>query len=198
MSAPQDNFEASRLEKLHAIEQLGLDPGGGRFDGHEPISEVLRNRPTYPKTNGRAWRITGRIVSRREGGKVHFLDFKDSSGVPTFREIKGEHEGDIEKVPDLSSRVQIYVGQKQVGEQGWQLAQHLDLGDLLGVEGTFGKTRRGEPTVFAEKLTFLGKSLLPHPDKWGGMQEMEYRLRHRYLDLTYNPETLDRALQAAC
>src|SRR5262249_52818459 len=50
-----------------------------------------------------------------------------------------------------------------------------------------------EPSVFAEKLTYLGKSLLPHPDKHAGMQDMEFRLRHRYLDLVYNPETLDRA-----
>src|SRR5262249_26274434 len=78
-------------------------------------------------------------------------------------------------------------------ETSWALTKHLDLGDLLGVEGTFGKTRMGEPTVFAEKLTFLGKSLLPHPDKHAGMQDMEFRLRHRYLDLIYNPETLDRA-----
>jgi lysyl-tRNA synthetase class 2 len=138
-------------------------------------------------------RIAGRVVSRRIGGKVHFLDVKDWSGVPTRREIKGEREGEIEHLPDLTSRIQVMVGQKQVGETGWQLAQHLDLGDLLGVDGTFGKTRRGEPTVFADGLTFLGKSLLPHPDKVFGMQDVEYRLRHRYLDLTYNPETLDRA-----
>ena len=61
------------------------------------------------------------------------------------------------------------------------------------MDGAFGKTKRGEPTIFADKLTFLGKSLLPHPDKWAGMHELEYRLRHRYLDLIYNPETLDRA-----
>jgi lysyl-tRNA synthetase, class II len=138
-------------------------------------------------------RIAGRIVSRREGGKVHFLDVKDWSGHPTFREIKGERESDVEKVPDLSSRIQVMVGQKQVGETGWQLAQFLDLGDLIGVEGAYGKTRRGEPTIFAEKLTVLGKSLLPHPDKWGGMKDEEYRLRHRYLDLIYDPQTLDRA-----
>ena len=138
-------------------------------------------------------RIAGRIVSRREGGKVHFLDVKDWSGRPTLREIKGEHEGEAEKVADLSSRIQVMIGQKQVGETGWQLAQNLDLGDLLGVEGDFGKTRTGEPTVFADELTFLGKSLQPHPDKYGGMQDMEFRLRHRYLDLIYNPETLDRA-----
>ncbi len=193
MSAPPDNFEASRTEKLRAIAALGIDPWGHRFDGHMPIAEVLALPSDVPEEQRPRVRVAGRIVSRREGGKVHFLDVKDWSGVPTFREIKGERDAPVEKVPDLTSRVQVMVGQQQVGETGWKLAQLLDLGDFLGVDGTFGKTRRGEPTVFAENLTFLGKSLLPHPDKWGGMQDMEYRLRHRYLDLTYNPETLDRA-----
>jgi lysyl-tRNA synthetase class 2 len=192
VSAPQ-TFEAIRTEKLHKIEEMGLDPWGSRFDNHQPISQVLALPADVPEDQRPRVRIAGRIVSRREGGRVHFLDLKDWSGQPTLREIKGEHEGEAEKVPDLSSRIQVMIGQKQVGETGWKLAQLLDLGDLLGVDGFYGKTRRGEPTVFADGLTFLGKSLQPHPDKWGGMQEMEYRLRHRYLDLVYNPETLDRA-----
>ncbi len=87
------------------------------------------------------------------------------------------------------------IGQSQVGEQGWALAQELDLGDILGVDGKLGLSKTGELTIFAEKLHFLGKSLQPHPDKWGGMQEIEFRLRHRYLDLLYNPETLERTLK---
>ena len=193
MSAPQDSFEAARLEKLHALEALGLDTWGGRFDGHQSISAVLALPADLPHEQRPRVRIAGRIVSRREGGKVHFLDLKDWSGTPTSREIKGEREGQVENVPDLTSRVQVYVGQKEVGETGWQLAQQLDLGDLLGVDGAFGKTRRGEPTVFADKLSFLGKSLLPHPDKFAGLHDLENRLRHRYLDLVHNPETLDRA-----
>jgi lysyl-tRNA synthetase class 2 len=190
-----DYFESSRADKLRAIEALGLDPWGSRFDGHLPIQQVLALPADAPEDKRPRVRIAGRIVSRRDGGKVHFLDVKDWSGNPTLREIKGEKEGTTEKVPDLSSRIQVMIGQKQVGDVGWKLAQLLDLGDLIGVDGVYGKTRRGEPTVFADGLTFLGKSLLPHPDKWGGMQEMEYRLRHRYLDLTYNPETLHRARQ---
>ncbi len=193
MSEPQDTFEASRTEKLRGIEELGLDPWGGRFDGHQPIQDVLALPADAPEGQRPRVRIAGRIVSRREGGKVHFLDVKDWSGRPTLREIKGEREGETEKVLDLSSRIQVMIGQKQVGETGWKLAQLLDLGDLIGVEGTYGKTRRGEPTVFADGLTMLTKSLQPHPDKWGGMQDMEFRLRHRYLDLIYNPDTLDRA-----
>jgi lysyl-tRNA synthetase, class II len=196
VSTPQDSYEASRTEKLCAIEALGLDPWGGRFDGHLPIEEVLRLPADLPEGQRPRVRVAGRIVSRREGGKVHFLDIKDWSGRPTLRKTKSEREeGAIEEVPDLSSRVQVMVGQKQVGEQGWALAQLLDLGDLIGVDGTFGKTKRGEPTIFAERLTFLTKSLLPHPDKWAGMRDEEYRLRHRYLDLTYNPEALQRARQ---
>jgi lysyl-tRNA synthetase, class II len=193
VSEPQDTFEAVRTEKLRAIEALGLDPWGGRFDGHQPIQDVLALPTDVPDDQRPRVRIAGRIVSRREGGKVHFLDVKDWSGRPTSREIKGEREGEVEQVPDLSSRIQVMLGQKQVGETGWQLTQLLDLGDLIGVEGTYGKTRRGEPTVFADGLTILSKSLAPHPDKWGGMQDMEFRLRHRYLDLIYNPDTLDRA-----
>jgi lysyl-tRNA synthetase class 2 len=168
VSEPHDSFEASRLAKLRAIEALGIDPWGGRFDGHQPIRSVralpadAEPRPTV--------RIAGRIVLRRDMGNVHFLH-----------------------LADWTDRVQVMLGKKQVGEQGWALAQQLDLGDLLGIDGTFGTTRTGEPTVFAEKLTFLGKSLLPHPDKHSGMQEIEFRLRHRYLDLIYTPETLDRA-----
>jgi len=198
VSAPQDSFEAARLEKLHAIEALGLDPWGGRFDGHQSISAVLALPADLPEEQRPRVRIAGRIVSRREGGKVHFLDLKDWSGAPTVREIKGEREGEVETVSDLSSRIQVMVGQRQVGETGWQLEQLLDLGDLLGVDGVFGKTKRGEPTVFADKLTYLGKSLLPHPDKFAGLHDLEHRLRHRYLDLVHNPETLDRARKRIC
>jgi lysyl-tRNA synthetase class 2 len=63
------------------------------------------------------------------------------------------------------------------------------------VDGTFGVTRTGELTLFADGLHSLGKSLMPHPDKWSGMQETEFRLRHRYLDLIYNPEVLERSLK---
>ena len=193
MADDTQDHAAVRLDKLRAIEALGLDPWGGRFDGARAIAAVVALPTDLPDDQRPRVRIAGRVVSRREGGKVHFLDVRDGSGEPTLRELKGEGEGEGEKVPDLTSRVQVMLGQKQVGETGWALAQLLDLGDLIGVEGAFGKTRRGELTIFADTLTFLTKSLEPHPDKWGGMQDIEFRLRHRYLDLTYNPATLDRA-----
>src|SRR5262249_32585693 len=157
----------------------------------QPIADVVKLDADLPEDQRPRVRIAGRVVSRRPGGKVHFLDLKDCSGEPTMRELKSERAVEIKSVPDLTSRVQVMVGQKQVGETGSALAQLLDLGDLLGAEGTFGKTRSGELTIFADKITFLTKSLEPHPDKLWGMGDEEYRLRHRYLDLTYNPQTLD-------
>src|SRR3954466_14385924 len=96
---PPDDHAAARTEKLHAIEALGLDPWGGRFDGHQPIADVLALPADLPEDQRPRVRIAGRIVSRRLGGKVHFLDVKDWSGWPTLREIKGEREGEVEQVP---------------------------------------------------------------------------------------------------
>lgn len=163
----------SRLEKLRRIEALGVDPWGGRFDHHIPIAEVLK-RPcvTFDENPNEQVRVAGRITLRRDQGKLHWLQLRDQTG-----------------------DVQIMISQRNIDELGWNLAQLLDLGDLIGVDGTFGKTRKGEPTIRAEKLTFLAKSLEPHPEKYHGMQDIEYRLRHRYLDLVYTPETLQRTKQ---
>ncbi|MFM7148959.1 MAG: lysine--tRNA ligase [Gemmataceae bacterium] len=183
-SSTPDAFEASRTEKLHAIEELGLDPWGGRFDGQMSIAEVLRLPADLPEDQRPAVKVAGRIVLRRSAGKAFFIDLWDWSTPLRVNQETGEKE---------RGKIQVMIGQKQVGDEGWKLVQLLDLGDLLGVEGVFGKTRTGEPTIFASRLTFLGKSMLPHPDKHSGMQDIEFRLRHRYLDLIYNPDTLARA-----
>ncbi len=194
MSTPQDPYEAARAEKLRKIEALGLDPWGGRFDDAMPIEEIRKLPADKPEGERPRVCAAGRIVLRRLAGKLHFLEIRDWSGRRTTRETKGkEHAG--QEVDAWSSFVQVMIGRNQVGEQGWALAQELDLGDLIGVEGTFGASKTGELTVFAEQLHFLGKSLLPHPEKFHGIEDIEFRLRHRYLDLVYNPETLDRTLK---
>src|SRR5262245_34592200 len=144
-----------------------------RFDGHLPIARI-RELPLVSFDDSPTGRVraAGRIVRRRIQGKVHFLDLRDHT-----------------------AQVQVMIGQKQVGDTGWKLAQELDLGDLLGADGVYGKTRMGEPTVRADALTFLAKSLEPHPDKYHGIADEEFRLRHRYLDLVYNEDTLRRAKQ---
>ncbi len=167
MTEPIESLESVRAEKVKALTALGVDPWGHRFDDIVPIAKV-RDLPVDPE-NPVKTRLAGRIVLRRGMGNVYFIDLRDWTG-----------------------QVQVMIGKKQVGELGWDIAKHIDLGDFLGIDGAFGKTKTGEFTVFATTITFLGKSLLPHPDKWEGMQDIEFRLRHRYLDLIYTPETLKR------
>jgi lysyl-tRNA synthetase class 2 len=170
---PQDLSEV-RQEKLRQIEALGLDPWGGRFDGTTPIGDI-RRLPAAPFDDakpGPKVRAAGRVVRHRTGGKLHFLELWDQTG-----------------------RVQLMVRINKVTETEWKVLNLLDLGDLVGVDGEFGVTKTGEPTIQVEKLTFLAKSLEPHPKDTYGMGDMEYRLRHRYLDLIYTPDTLRRAHQ---
>jgi lysyl-tRNA synthetase class 2 len=171
-----DSLEAARLEKLRRIEGLGLDPWGHRFDDHQAINDVRNiflpeksegaEEPPRPKV-----RVAGRIVLKRGQGKVAFLQVRDWTGT-----------------------IQVMIGKNQVGDAGWALASELDLGDLIGVDGGLGLTKTGELTVFAESLTFLGKSLLPPPEKWHGLTDTEKRSRQRYVDLAHNPESLQAFL----
>jgi lysyl-tRNA synthetase class 2 len=165
-----ESLEEVRVEKLRRIAELGLDPWGHRFDGHQAIGEIRASAPPNEPGNdqpGPMVRVAGRIMLRRGQGKVIFLELRDWSG-----------------------RIQIFVGQKQVGELGWKLTELLDLADLIGVDGRLGYTKTGELTVFAETLTFLSKSLLPPPEKWHGLTDLEQRYRQRDVDLFSNPESL--------
>jgi lysyl-tRNA synthetase class 2 len=172
----RESLEAVRLEKLRRIESLGLDPWGQRFDDHEAIADV-RARPVPKPAEGEAAepgptiRVAGRIMLRRGQGKVVFFEIRD-----------------------WTERIQIFVGKKQVGDRAWELVDLLDLGDLIGVDGTLGYTRTGELTVFAISITFLSKSLLPPPEKWHGLTDLEQRYRRRYVDLFTNPESLQTFL----
>jgi lysyl-tRNA synthetase class 2 len=167
----RDELEAVRIEKLRKIEALGLDPWGQRFDGHQAISAIRTREPEAAPSGshepGPAVRAAGRIMLKRDQGNVVFLDLRD-----------------------WTERIQIFIGKKQVGELGWKLAGLLDLGDLLGVDGTLGHTKTGELTIFATSLTFLGKSVLPPPEKWHGLTDVEQRSRQRYVDLFSNPDSM--------
>jgi lysyl-tRNA synthetase class 2 len=166
-----ESLEAVRREKLEKIAALGHDPWGQRFDGHQAIVAVralsVPEGAGSSEVRGPAVRVAGRIALRRGQGKVNFLQLRDWTG-----------------------QIQIFVGKNQVGESHWALADVLDLGDLLGVDGHLGYTKTGELTVFANALTFLGKSLLPPPEKWHGLTDIEQRSRQRYVDLFSNPESM--------
>jgi lysyl-tRNA synthetase class 2 len=171
----RDDFETIRRDKIERIAALGIDPWGHRFDDHQAIADVRALEPQAAPAGaaepGPKVRIAGRIMLRRDQGNVVFLDARD-----------------------WTERIQVFIGKKQVGAEGWALAALLDLGDRLGVDGTLGFTRTGELTVFAESLTFLGKCLLPPPEKWHGLTDVEQRSRQRYVDLFSNPESMQTFL----
>ncbi len=174
MAEEQPDLAEVRLDKLRQIEALGIDPWGHRFDNTTPIGDIrkLPAEPFAEETPGPKVRAAGRVVRYRTGGKLLFLEIWDQTG-----------------------RVQLMLRINKLSETEWKVAQLLDLGDLIGVEGEFGKTKTGELTIQVTQLTFLTKSLEPHPKDVFGMGDMEYRLRHRYLDMIYTPDTLRRAHQ---
>lgn len=169
-----EDQESVRRVKLERLTSLGRDPWGQRFDGHASIADVRSLEPQIPAKDedgqslpGPAVRIAGRVALRRTAGKALFLDIRDWTG-----------------------KIQIFCGKNQVGDDHWAVLQEVDLGDLLGIDGTLGYTRTGELTVFASHVEFLGKSLLPPPEKWHGLTDIEQRYRNRSVDLFSNPESL--------
>jgi lysyl-tRNA synthetase class 2 len=169
-------LEKARRDKLARIAALGHDPWGRRFDGATPIATVraagepLRRPPGEPPADdGPAVRVAGRIMLQRSAGSLVFLDLADRSG-----------------------RIQVMIGKKQVGPEAWQLADCLDLGDLVGIDGRLGWSKTGEMTIFASALAFLGKSLETPPDKYHGLVDPEQKQRQRYLDLIHGDGVRER------
>lgn len=158
-----NNLVAVRMEKRAALEAAGLRPYGGAFPVTGDVGEV---RAGF--VDGRKVALAGRITARRDMGKSHFLDLSDHSG-----------------------RMQAYLQDKALGEEGAALYDKLDIGDFIGVEGECFTTKTGEPSVKASRLVILSKSLRPLPEKWHGLQDIEARHRQRYLDLVSNGHARD-------
>ncbi len=158
MSEEKSALLAVRREKLAKLRELGVDPFGGPFPGTESSEEI---RAKWEE--GRKVRMAGRIVSHRDMGKSQFLHLQDRAG-----------------------RLQIYIQKPSLPEKERAVFELLDLGDILGVEGTLFLTKTGEKSIRVDTLTLLTKSLAPLPDKWHGLVDTETRHRQRHLDLISN------------
>jgi len=163
----EDELLEQRVRRAAEIEALGFRAYGQRFDFTHTIPSILveygaRTEAALAEKPG--VRIAGRIQTIRRMGKAGFLHLMQS----------GE-------------RLQIYVRKDAVPEAEYKLYEILDIGDIIGVEGYLFRTRTGELSVHAEKLTFLSKILLTMPEKWHGLEDLEIRYRQRYLDLIANP-----------
>jgi lysyl-tRNA synthetase, class II len=166
---PRDQLE-QRQKKLEQIQALGHDPYPREFHWTDTPAALVEK---YGETGGpeleanqREVRVAGRILSYRLMGKAGFAHLQGSG-----------------------KRIQIYVRKDVVGEQGFQLFHLLDLGDSIGVRGHLFRTKTNELSIWVEEIFFLAKALLPLPEKWHGLTDVELRYRQRYLDLIANEES---------
>jgi lysyl-tRNA synthetase, class II len=166
---PQDQFE-QRQKKLEQIQGLGLEAYPHEFRWtHTPAAVVAVFGGAAAgelEAQKQEVKVAGRIVSYRLMGKAGFAHLQGSG-----------------------ARLQIYVRKDVVGEAGFALFHLLDLGDAIGVRGHLFRTKTNELSVWVEELTFLAKALLPLPEKWHGLADVEIRYRQRYLDLIANEKS---------
>lgn len=158
-----------RRDKLDKLRALGIDPFGHRYERSHTAQSIVDAYGDKEKEEleelGIGVRLAGRIMQKRGQGKAGFSH-----------------------IQDLSGRIQIYVRQDTVGEQKYEAFDMLDIGDMIGVEGTVFKTKTGEISVKVKQLEVLSKSLFPLPEKFHGLKDVETRYRQRYVDLIVNPE----------
>ncbi|MEE9584128.1 MAG: lysine--tRNA ligase [Candidatus Brocadiales bacterium] len=165
-----EKFEQDRLEKLKKLKEKGIDPYGKSCNGLISLRSIVE---TYnDKGEGEdSVRAAGRISSLRPHGKAAFADIRDWTG-----------------------KIQLYIKLNSVGENRFEIFKLLDLGDIISVEGKVFKTKTGEVTIMVEDLTVLSKALLPPPEKWHGLKDVELRYRQRYLDLIANERAMKTSL----
>ncbi len=158
-----------RRQKLERIREAGVDPFPHGFDEREDIAEVrAAHEGLAPgiETESRH-RVAGRLVGRRGHGKACFLDLRDGSG-----------------------QIQLHAREDLLGPEPYELLVGLDIGDIVGVEGTAMATRRGgELTLALDHWRLLSKSLRPPPSEFHGLEDVETRYRRRELDLIANEES---------
>jgi lysyl-tRNA synthetase class 2 len=158
----------TRRRKLDELRAAGIDPYPHAFPGVTPVADVKAPHEALEpgdETDAPA-RIAGRLHARRGSGKAMFLDLDDRTG-----------------------RMQLHARIDVLGEERFaRLRDAVDLGDILGADGTVFKTRRGELSLKLEDFTVLSKSLRPPPDKFHGVSDVELRYRQRELELMSDPD----------
>jgi len=157
-----------RRAKLERLREQGIDPFPHEFDGVTPVAAVHAAHDVLEagEETDSAYRIAGRMTARRGHGGAAFIDLVDRSG-----------------------KLQVHATRDALGERSFDTLTSLDLGDLIGVDGTAFKSRRGELSLRASGWTLLAKSLRAPPEKFHGLEDVETRYRHREVDLLANEDT---------
>ncbi|HVJ50500.1 lysine--tRNA ligase [Desulfitobacterium sp.] len=154
-----------RLDKLEALRQQGIEPYADRYQRTHMAQEIIDQ---FSDLEGQEAKVAGRIMSKRDQGKVIFAHIQDFSG-----------------------RIQIYIRKDDVGAEWFELISKFDVGDIIGAKGKVFRTKRGEISIHAEEVQILSKAMRPLPEKFHGLTNVELRYRQRYLDLIMNPDVKD-------
>jgi len=151
-----------RVDKLDMFRQGGIEPYVDRYVRTHKATDIIDE---FDQLQGQEVSIAGRMMSKRDQGKVIFAHIQDFSG-----------------------RVQIYIKMDDVGAPNFELISKFDVGDIIGVQGTVFRTKRGEISVHAQVVQLLSKAMRPLPEKFHGLTNVEARYRQRYVDLIVNPD----------
>lgn len=152
-----------RRQKLQELLDANENPYvHEKFDNANNTKEIVDN---FDEFDGKEVKIAGRIMSKRGHGKVNFMDLQDSVG-----------------------RIQLFNKVNELGEENYAKVKNMDIGDIVGVEGTIFKTHSGEVSIRTKSVVLLSKSLQILPEKWHGLKDPDLRYRQRYVDLIMNPE----------
>lgn len=166
-----EEIKKERLKKLESVKNAGLQPYPARVKRTHTIEKALADFSSLAKKEKEIV-LVGRVRSLREHGGSAFLHMEDGT-----------------------RRIQAFFKKDRVGELSYKFfLDHVDVGDFIQVRGILFVTKRGEKTIEAADYAMLSKSLLPLPDKWHGIQDVEERYRKRYLDLLFNPEVKEAFL----
>ena len=159
-----------RVDKLEALQAEGRDPFV--ITKYDQTHHSMSIKDNFEELEGKTVRVAGRMMSKRIMGKASFCNIKD-----------------------LEGNIQSYVARDSIGEEEYKDFKKLDIGDIIGIEGSVFKTKTGEISIHAEKITLLTKSLLPLPDKFHGLTNTDTRYRQRYVDLIMNNDSKDALMK---
>jgi lysyl-tRNA synthetase class 2 len=158
-----------RVKKAQALRDMGINLYPAGYDVNMTVSEALECYGTLDsealEENREQHVLAGRIMSRRDFGKASFIHIKDRTG-----------------------RIQAYIRKDKVGDEAFKAFKLMDIGDIVGIRGSFFRTRTDELTLLAGNIRLLTKSMRPLPEKWHGLSDKETRYRQRYLDLIVNDD----------
>ncbi|KAA8549695.1 hypothetical protein F0562_001287 [Nyssa sinensis] len=173
-TSDRDAVRAIRLNKVEEMRSKGFEPYAYKWDRTHTanqLQEIYRHLGNGEESNSKSDHVSiaGRIVARRAFGKLAFLTLRDDSGT-----------------------IQLYCEKERlVNDQFEQLKMLVDIGDILGASGSIKRTEKGELSVYVNSFAILTKSLLPLPDKYHGLTDVDKRYRQRYVDMIANPEVAD-------